>query len=129
MLNTPPLKPSATARPVRIYGVAATPVSLRACHDPHMPASNPPYASSTLAPLAQMRPAPRSKATPTAMRGVRLAVQCCSCIRNPRSYLCALVHEPPDLFRFKGHFQMRYPKGSQGINDGTGHCLIQTASP
>src|SRR5215813_737399 len=60
-----------------MYGVAATPVSLRACHDPHMPASNPPYASSTLAPLAQMRLAPRSKATPTAMRGVRLAVQCC----------------------------------------------------
>src|SRR5262249_40067572 len=85
ILNTPPLNPSATARPVRIYGVAATPVSLKACHHPHTPANNPPYASSTLAPLVQMRPAPRSKATLTAMRGVRLAVQCCSGITQVRS--------------------------------------------
>src|SRR5215510_431831 len=67
-----------------------------------------------------MRPAPRSKATPTAMRGVMLAVQCCWYIRNPCSCLCALVHEPPELFRFKGHFQMRYPKGSQGITNALG---------
>ena len=31
----------------------------------------------------------------------------------PSFMLVCLVHEPPELFRFKGHLQMRYPKRRQ----------------
>src|SRR2546425_11964405 len=71
--------------------MAATPVSLRARHDPHIPSNKPPYASSTLAPLAQMSPAPRTNATPTAMSGMSPAVQSrCGILLSTFPSLCSL---------------------------------------
>ena len=33
-----------------------------------------------------------------------------------------LLHETPELFRLERHFQMRYAKRRQGVNNGIGHC-------